>query len=289
MKYSRLQQGRGDFLKKLYAVIGDPIAHSMSPAMHNDLFGYYDIDAHYQALHVRKGDLQKAVLGLKAIQISGFNVTVPHKVDILPMLDRLDPLAKAIGAVNTVVNEDGELVGYNTDGEGSVKGIMNIIPDLFNHRILIVGAGGAARAIYFTLASMGITNIDVTNRTSEKAAELIAQCPYTVNSSVLLREEAEKELGDYDIIIQTTSIGMAPDVECQPLSLHNLKENSFVSDIIYNPLETHFLRFAKEKGARTQNGIDMFVLQGALAFKKWTGIFPDQKRMEKLVLNRLGG
>ena len=261
----------------------------MSPVMHNDLFRFYEIDAHYQALHVKKEDLQHAVLGLKAIQISGFNVTVPHKVDILPMLDRLDPLAEAIGAVNTVVNEDGELVGYNTDGEGSVKGIMNIIPDLSDQRILIVGAGGAARAIYFTLASMGIKNIDMTNRTSEKASELIEQCPYPVYSQVLVREEAEEQLGQYDIIIQTTSIGMAPDIVCQPLSLHNLKENSFVSDIIYNPLETSFLRSAREKGARTQNGIDMFVLQGALAFKKWTNILPNQDRMEKLVLKQLGG
>ncbi len=289
MKCSQATTRERDILKKLYAVIGDPIAHSMSPAMHNDLFGIYGIEAHYQALHVRKGDLQKAVIGLKAIQVSGFNVTVPHKVDILPMLDRLDPLAKAIGAVNTVVNENGEFVGYNTDGEGSVRGIMNIIPDLSKCKILIVGAGGAARAIYFTLASMGIKNIDVTNRTREKAVELIAQCPYTVTSNVVLREEAEKQLGDYDIIIQTTSIGMAPNVECQPLSLHNLKENSFVSDIIYNPLETLFLRSAKEKGARIQNGIDMFVLQGALAFQKWTGILPDQLRMEKLVLKQLGG
>jgi shikimate dehydrogenase len=261
----------------------------MSPAMHNDLFGFYGVDAHYQALHVRKGDLKHAVEGLKAIQISGFNVTVPHKVDILPMLDRLDPLAEAIGAVNTVVNEDGELVGYNTDGEGSVRGIMNIIPDLTQQKILIVGAGGAARAIYFTLASMGIKNIDMTNRTREKASELIDQCPYAVHSHVWGREEAEERLSQYDIIIQTTSIGMAPDLVCQPLSLHNLKENSFVSDIIYNPLETLFLRSAKEKGARTQNGIDMFVLQGALAFKKWTGILPDQDRMERLVLKQLGG
>lgn len=261
----------------------------MSPAMHNDLFGFYGIDAHYQALHVKKGDLQNAVVGLKAIQISGFNVTVPHKVDILSMLDRLDPLAEAIGAVNTVVNEDGELVGYNTDGEGSVKGITNIIPDLSHQKILIVGAGGAARAIYFTLASMGIKNIDMTNRTIERASELIDQCPYAVHSRVLEREEAEENLSQYDIIIQTTSIGMTPEIVCQPLSLHNLKENSFVSDIIYNPLETLFLRSAREKGARTQNGIDMFVLQGALAFKKWTGILPDQERMEKLVLKQLGG
>lgn len=276
-------------MKKLFAVIGDPIAHSMSPSMHNDLFYYYGIDAHYHALHVKRGDLKRAVDGLRAINISGFNVTVPHKIEILSLLDRVDPLAKAIGAVNTVVNEDGQLVGYNTDGEGSVKGIMNKIPDLHNQNILIIGAGGAAKAIYFTLSSIGVKNIDVTNRTREKAEALVAECPYKVNSQIWTRNDVEERLGEYDIIVQTTSIGMEPDIECQPISLHNLKENSFVSDIIYNPLETKLLRFAKEKGAHTQNGIDMFVLQGALSFKKWTGIFPDQTRMEKMVLKQLGG
>lgn len=276
-------------MKELYAVIGDPIAHSMSPAMHNDLFQHYGIDAHYHALHVKSSDLAHAIKGLKAIGISGFNVTIPHKVSIMPLLDSIDPLAKSIGAVNTVKNENGLLVGYNTDGSGHFKGLVSEVSSLADKKVLLIGAGGAARAIYFTMAYEGVKYIDITNRTIEKAENLRKDCPYDVVTKVLPLQEAEDSSGKYDIIIQTTSIGMAPNIELEPLSLHNLSNNAFVSDIIYNPLETKFLRSAAEKGARIQNGIKMFAYQGALAFEKWTGIFPDIERMKNKVEEQLGG
>lgn len=276
-------------MKELYAVIGDPIAHSMSPAMHNDLFEVYGIDAHYHALHVQKDDLAHAIEGLRAIGISGFNVTVPHKVSVMPLLDEIDPLAKSIGAVNTVKNENGHLVGYNTDGSGYFKGLAQEVPSLTDKRVLLVGSGGAARAIYFTMAYEGVKYIDITNRTIEKAESLSKDCPYDVTTAVLSLQEAEESLDKYDIIIQTTSIGMAPNIESKPLSLHNLRDNAFVSDIIYNPLETKLLRSAAEKGATIQNGLKMFVFQGALAFEKWTGIFPDVERMKNKVEELLGG
>ncbi|MDZ5470909.1 shikimate dehydrogenase (plasmid) [Bacillus sp. 31A1R] len=276
-------------MKKLYAVIGDPIGHSMSPAMHNDLFQHYKIDAHYHALHVKSEQLEDAIKGLKAIGISGFNVTIPHKVKIISLLDRVDSLALSIGAVNTVVNEDGQLVGYNTDGSGYLTGIRNELSSLEDKKVLIIGAGGAARAIYFSMADAGIKQIDLTNRTVNKALSLIHDCPYAVQSEALELNETEKQLIEYDIVIQTTSIGMSPERDYIPLSLHNLKTNAFVSDIIYNPLETLFLQNAKEKGASIQNGISMFVHQGALAFQKWTGILPDLDRMKNIVLKQLGG
>lgn len=276
-------------MKKLFAVIGDPIAHSMSPLMHNDLFEYYGYDGYYHAFQIKEKDLKEAVKGFKAINISGFNVTVPHKVSIMPLLDKIDPLAEAIGAVNTVVNENGQFVGYNTDGQGYVQGLLPIVSSLQNKRILIVGAGGAARAIYFTLAFEGAKKIDITNRTIEKAERLANECPYEVESNIITFDEGEKNLHQYDMIIQTTSIGMAPNIHMSPLSLQNLKKGSIVSDIIYNPLKTKFLQEAKEKGAVIQNGIDMFVYQGALAFEKWTNIFPDVKRMKNLVIQQLGG
>jgi len=276
-------------MKKLYAVIGDPIGHSMSPAMHNDLFQHYHLDAHYHALQVKSEQLEDAVKGLKAIGVSGFNVTIPHKVNIMPLLDRIDSLALSIGAVNTVVNEDGQLVGYNTDGSGYLTGIKDEISSLEDKKVLIIGAGGAARAIYFSMADAGIKQIDLTNRTVNRALSLIHDCPYAVQSEALELNEAEKQLLKYDIVIQTTSIGMSPERDYIPLSLHNLKTNTFVSDIIYNPLETLFLQNAKEKGAFIQNGISMFVHQGALAFQKWTGILPDVDRMKNIVLKQLGG
>lgn len=276
-------------MKKLYAVIGDPINHSMSPIMHNDLFQHYGIDAHYQALSVKPEHLKDAINGFRAIGLSGFNVTVPHKVAIMPLLDQIDPLARAIGAVNTVIHVNGQLIGYNTDGSGFVRGLLTRLSSLVDKKVLIIGAGGASRAIYYTLAHEGVIKVDITNRTVEKGAELVQGCPYEVQTSIFTLDDAEERIADYDIIIQSTSIGMSPRTECKPLSLHNLKENTFVSDIIYNPLETSFLKTANELGAETQNGIEMFVYQGALAFEKWTGIMPDIARMTKKVKEQLGG
>ncbi|WP_141431440.1 shikimate dehydrogenase [Bacillus sp. 03113] len=276
-------------MKQLYGVIGDPIAHSMSPAMHNDLFEHYQIDAVYKPFHIKKGELQEGLKQLREMDISGFNVTVPHKTEIMPYLDHLDPLSEAIGAVNTVVNDGGKWIGYNTDGSGYIKGILQQIDSLLDKEVLIIGAGGAARAIYYTMASMGVKRLDLCNRTFEKANVLVQVCPYSVPTNVLTNEQAETNLFQYDLIVQTTPIGMSPNINNQPLSIASMKKNCFVSDIIYNPLETQFLKNAKEAGAITQNGISMFVFQGALAFEKWTGIFPNTLRMEENVLKQLGG
>ncbi|NRD75909.1 shikimate dehydrogenase [Bacillus sp. BRMEA1] len=276
-------------MKKLFAVIGDPIAHSMSPVMHNDLFSLYNIDAHYLPFQVKNDDLQAAVNGLRAIGVGGFNVTVPHKSNIIPFLDGIDELAENIGAVNTVVNEGGKLIGYNTDGPGFLKGLMTQIPTIEGKKILVIGAGGAARAIYFTLAKENPRGIDIANRTVDKASDLIQSCPYPVVSNAYSLLEAENHLADYDLIIQTTLIGMSPKTAEQPIELTNLMQQALVCDIIYNPLETQFLQDAKRKGASIQNGIDMFVFQGALAFEKWTGIFPDVIRMRDNILTQLGG
>ncbi len=276
-------------MKKLFGVIGDPIAHSMSPLMHNDLFQNYSMDAHYFPFHVKKENLLDAINGLKSLGVCGFNITVPHKVAIIPLLDQIDPLANAIGAVNTVVNVDGKLVGYNTDGNGYVRGLTEQITNLQDQAVLMIGSGGAARALFFSLAKAGVKRLDICNRTKEKASTLIEECPYHVNSSAYEMKEAEEQLGEYDVIIQTTTIGMSPHDEDVPLSLEHLKAGTFVSDIIYNPLETAFLREAKKKGAMIQNGLDMFVFQGALAFEIWTGIFPDTDRMKNIVEMQLGG
>jgi shikimate dehydrogenase len=276
-------------VKKLFAVLGDPIGHSMSPMMHNDLFAFYDMDAHYHPFQVKTNQLRDAVKGLKAIGITGFNVTVPHKSAIIPLLDGMDELAAEIGAVNTVVNENGHLIGYNTDGLGFLEGLKSIIPSFAEKKIVMIGAGGAARAIYFTLVKSGSKTVDISNRTVEKAQNLINECSHPVSSKAFTLEEVSQRLGEYEIIIQTTNIGMFPFVTEIPCSLTNLHENSLVCDIIYNPLESKFLQEAKQKGAMIQNGIDMFVYQGALAFEKWTGKFPDVDKMRQNVLKQLGG
>jgi shikimate dehydrogenase len=276
-------------VKKLFAVLGDPVGHSMSPLMHNDLFSFYNIDAHYHPFQVVPSHLEDAVNGLKAIGAAGFNVTVPHKSSIIPLLDGIDELASKIGAVNTVVNENGKLIGYNTDGPGFLEGLKTHVSSLSDKRILIIGAGGAARAIYFTLMKNGPKAVDISNRTVEKAKKLISECSVSLPSNALSLEEVSSRLGDYEIIVQTTNIGMYPKITEQPLSLYHLNKNSLVCDIIYNPLESKFLQEARRNGAKIQNGINMFVYQGALAFEKWTGILPDVERMRQNVLEQLGG
>lgn len=276
-------------MKKLFGVLGNPIGHSMSPVMHNDLFSLYNIDAEYLPFLVQEDELRDAVNGLRALGAGGFNVTVPHKSSIIPFLDEVDELAASIGAVNTVVNKDGKLIGYNTDGLGFLKGLDAYLTKIEGQKILVIGAGGAARAIYFTLAKEKPMQIDIANRTLEKAVQLIEECPYSISSRALTLKDASSELGEYDLIIQTTMIGMEPNITEQPITLEYLREDSVVCEIIYNPLETRILREAKSIGATVQNGIDMFVYQGALAFEKWTGIFPDIQRMKENVLGQLGG
>lgn len=276
-------------MKKLYGVLGNPIGHSMSPVMHNDLFSFYNIDAHYLPFQVKEEDLEDAIKGLKAIDVGGFNITVPHKSKIIPLLDEIDELAASIGAVNTVVNQGGKLIGYNTDGPGFLKGLNAYLPTVAGKRVLVIGAGGAARAIYFTLAKENPNKVDIANRTIATAAKLIEACPYSISSGAYTLEEAEGMAGQYDLIIQTTSIGMSPKIDEQIMKLKNINNQALVCDIIYNPLQTKFLQDAVRSDANIQNGIEMFVFQGALAFEKWTGIFPDIQRMRDNVLKQLGG
>ncbi|WP_251554770.1 shikimate dehydrogenase [Neobacillus muris] len=276
-------------MKRLFAVIGDPIGHSMSPVMHNDLFAFYQIDAYYLPFQVKPDDLEAAVKGLRALGAGGFNVTVPHKQRIIPYLDEVDELAQAIGAVNTVVSDGGKLIGYNTDGPGFLTGLASCLPTVKGKKILIIGAGGAARAIYFTLAKEQPLAIDIANRSVDKAGSLIEDCPYIADSNAYSLGEADTLIHEYDLIVQTTSIGMAPKIAEQPLNVTALKAGAAVCDIIYNPLETKFLHQAKTNGAAIQNGIDMFVFQGALAFEKWVNIMPDVDRMRENVLKQLGG
>ncbi|WP_335869288.1 shikimate dehydrogenase [Bacillus sp. 2205SS5-2] len=274
-------------MNMLYGVIGDPIAHSMSPLMHNAVFSEHKLNAYYHPFHIKKDDLVRSLLGMKALGIAGFNVTIPHKELILPLLDEVDPLAQAIGAVNTVVSDGEKLIGYNTDGEGFMTALHHKIECVDS--VLVIGAGGAAKAILYTLAHQGIYSIDVANRTVANGERLLSECPFPIRGNSCSLLEAEEKLAHYDVVIQTTNIGMHPHIQDSPLSVKNLKASSYVIDIIYNPQETLFLKEAKELGARTQNGLGMFVHQGALAFQKWTGIYPDTKIMKKIVMKQLGG
>ena len=275
---------------KLFGLLGHPVGHSMSPIMHNDQFSFLGLDCYYHAFDVHPDELENAVKGIRALGLSGFNVTIPHKVEIMKYLDEVDEEALQIGAVNTVVNQGGKLYGYNTDGKGFAVSLQNLAgEDFLNQKMLIVGAGGAARGIFVTLARMGAKKIDIANRTVEKAEGLITENPYPIQSCARSIKEAEENLHEYQIIINTTSVGMSPKIEELPLQLTNMKPGTILSDIIYNPLETKWLKEGKAIGALTQNGVGMFVGQGALAFEMWTKEKPDYTRMEQVVMKKLGG
>ncbi|KAA6451379.1 shikimate dehydrogenase [Bacillus swezeyi] len=275
-------------MKPIYGLIGNPVAHSMSPDIHNAALQDLSLDGHYHAFHVENADLEDAVKGMRALGVQGFNVTVPHKVSIMKYLDRIDDSAKALGAVNTVRREKEEFVGYNTDGEGFLKSLeQSLDKPVRELSLLIIGAGGAARAIFTTLASKLPNRLDVANRTPEKAEAFVKL--FEGEAKTLTLQEAETNLSAYDVVIQTTSVGMHPNVDAAPLSLVQAKETCLVCDIIYNPLKTALLKEAEAKGLKILDGVGMFIGQAALSFELWTGHEPNMEKMKSIVLRKLGG
>lgn len=278
-------------MNKLYGLIGHPVGHSMSPLMHNDAFQQLGINGYYHAFDVSEESLKEAVTGFRVLGIQGFNVTIPHKVKIMEYLDEIDEEAKMAGAVNTVVNISGRFIGYNTDGRGYLKSLLKLIRfPLQQCNVLIIGAGGAARGVLAAMVNDGVTEITIANRTTSKAETLRDHISNNgCKIKIMSLMEAEQKAGDYDIIINTTSIGMIPNIEDVPMELTNVKQRAIISDLIYNPIKTKWLSQAEEKGLIIHNGIGMFVEQGALAFQKWTGQAPDTKRMTSIVNKQLGG
>lgn len=277
-------------MRDQFYVIGQPIGHSMSPTMHNEWFLSNYISGHYAAKEVGIADLESVVAEFRST-VKGFNVTAPLKVEVMKYLDEIDPLAKEIGAVNTVINKDGRLFGKNTDGIGYCRGLSIVLKNpIEQENILMIGAGGAARAILYSLLHLGVKNITITNRTLEKANELRNGLLLNdQNVNVISISEAEEQLESYSLIIQTTSVGMKPNEDTLPLSLHNLSPDTIVSDLIYSPFKTAFLKEAEQKNAKIQNGLPMFIYQGALAFQEWTGIFPNTINAYKSLEEKLGG
>ena len=259
---------------KICALIGDPVEHTMSPAMHNAAFQKLGLDYLYIPFRVRPEELPQAVAGLKALNVAGFNVTIPHKVAVLPLLDGLDPLAEKIGAVNTVVNNDGELRGYNTDAEGFLRALLERGINPQDRNVVVLGAGGAARAIAYILAEKG-ARLTILNRQQELDwAESIAR----LILDELHREVKVFELGDIanvlpgvNLLVNATSVGMSPVDNASPVPAGLLDKVPAVFDVVYNPLKTKLLKEAAAAGAQTIGGVDMLAWQGALAFEKWTG------------------
>lgn len=268
-------------------VMGWPIAHSLSPAMQQGAIASAGVDYSYIALPVRPEDLQAAVAGLRAMHFRGWNVTIPHKQAIMSLLDEIDEDAKAIGAVNTVVNDEGCLLGCNTDVLGFLAPLRERRIGLSGRQAVVLGAGGAARAVLWGLVKSGVEKITLVLRSPAKArpmADSFAMWPGNSKLAVCaFHDDAYAEaLSQADILVNTTPLGMAPKVEeAPPVEWERVKPEAFVYDIIYTPAETKFLSEAKSHGHRVQNGEQMLVGQGAAAFEKWTGRTADTVRMQE--------
>ena len=261
----------------LYAVLGNPVSHSLSPVMHNAAFRQAGYNGVYVALKVT--DPETAVSSLKALGIAGASVTIPFKTDVIAYLDRLDPVAAAIGAVNTIVNRDGCLTGYNTDGSGAVRALAARVP-LKNTRVAVVGAGGAAHAVSYALIREG-AHLVIANRSAARG-ELLAK-----RLAVDFVPLGDFGGGRYDVLINTTPVGMFPDMDAMPVDRAVLRPGMVVMDIVYNPLTTRLLRMARRIGCRAVNGVEMFVYQGAAQFEKWTRMPAPVEVMRSVVTTAL--
>lgn len=265
---------------RLTGLLGSPVAHSISPMMHNEAFRKLGLDYVYLAFDVGTDKLAAAVEGLKALNVRGFNLTMPDKNRMCMLCDQLSPAAEIIGAVNTVVNEDGVLMGYTTDGTGYMMAVKDAGYHIIGKKMTIFGAGGAGTSIFVQAALDGVAEISVFNRRTpffDRAQGIIEKVRERTKCRIQLYDyenEAvlRREIGESTILVNATSLGMAPDEDaCILQDASMLFPGLIVSDVIYNPRETKLLRMAKEAGCSTFNGMYMLLYQGAEAFKIWTG------------------
>lgn len=275
----------------LYGLLGYPIDHSKSPEMHNLGFVSQNLDSVYMAFNVVDGYIEEAVNAFRILGVEGFNVTMPHKEEILKILDEVSEEAKIIGAVNTVKNENGKLIGHNTDGKGFIQALLEAGSDFYGKKVVLIGAGGAARAIAIQLALDGVDELVIFNRTLDRAEKIIN----TINentSNVKARAQKlnekvlQQELKDAAVLINCTSIGMENSTKSSIISSYKtLHKDLFVADIVYGSTRTKLLEMANEIGCKTMNGLGMLLWQGALAFKIWTGLDMPVELVKKEVFN----
>lgn len=257
----------------LAGVIGDPVSHSLSPKLHNRWIGECGLDAAYVPLHVKPADLAEAFRALPKLGFKGWNITVPHKEAALKLVDEADAAAKAIGAVNTVIVRDGRLYGRNTDAEGFVQNLKAHVKNLepYKDKAVIVGAGGAARAIAKALTDEGFKKIVLVNRTEKNAWKIVTAMRHALHAAPW--DKLEEELHDAHLLVNATVLGMEGH---KPLvfDIHALPVASLVADIVYTPPETELLKSARAHGCATVSGIGMLIRQAVPGFKAWFGVEP---------------
>ena len=270
-------------MSKSFAVIGDPIDHSLSPNIHSAAFREMDLDSSYIAYRIPKGELEEGIEGLKKIKIDGFNITIPHKVEMMKYLDKIDESCSLIGAVNTVTNTDGILKGYNTDMDGFLEPFKKKKLNIANTKVLLLGAGGAARAIVAGFAKEKAKSITIANRTlgnAENLAEFAKKIGLDANAVKI--EDVKDTAKNFDIIVNATSVGLRD--EPSVISLEGISEKTIVYDIVYMPINTDFIKKAKEKNAIIIYGYEMLLGQAVRAFEIWHGVEAPYNAMKKALL-----
>jgi shikimate dehydrogenase len=278
---------------RVCAVIGDPIEHSLSPVIQNAAFNALNINCVYTAFRVKFSDVSNALLGIRALDVLGLNVTMPHKEAVIAHLDWIDESAKFLNSVNTIHHKDGKLLGYSTDGIGAFRALKENKADPQGKRVLIFGAGGAARAIAYALIQEA-DELVVLNRTVSEAERLAETLKRKFNKKIIFGslspKDIEEKIRDSDILLNTTSVGMKPNINQSLIAPNNLKSDLTVMDIVYNPCETQLVKDAKAIGAKVVSGVEMLIYQGAAAFEIWTGQQAPVEIMRRAVLEQsIGG
>jgi len=276
---------------RVCGVIGDPIEHTLSPAMHNAAFNHLKLDFVFLAFRVKAAELEDAMRGMRGLGIHGLNVTMPHKTAVIKYLDEVDSTVKFLGSVNTILNDDGRLLGFNTDGVGALRALRDNGVNLNGKKLLLLGAGGAAKAVAYALAKE-VGELCVLNRATEKAKELAEALSRAFGRKVvgdaLSSSALQRNLRDADVLINATSVGMHPNINQSLVAPQWLKPDLTVMDIVYNPLETKLVKDAKAVGAQVVSGVEMLLYQGAASFEIWTGLSAPIEVMRKAALDKLG-
>jgi shikimate dehydrogenase len=278
------EDGMIDARTKLYGIIGNPVYHSLSPAIHNEAFKRLGMNAVYLAFEVK--NLEEAVTGIRGLGVRGASVTIPFKTEVIPLLDKVEGLARKIGAVNTITSRGGKLTGYNTDCDGALQALEEKM-DLTGKRIVLLGAGGGARAIGFGLMERDC-QLTVVNRSKKKGERLSKELGCGYLSLSFLRKMKAGEL-EADAVINATPVGMYPRDGETPIPKGLLKKGMTVMDIVYQPLQTRLLLEAKKRGCVTVNGLEMLVRQAAAQFEIWTGKRLEIAQIKKTLLRTLEG
>ncbi len=275
---------------RIYGVIGDPIEHTLSPIIQNAAFKALDLDYVFLAFKVSPNQVDKAIAGMRALEIVGLNVTMPHKEAVIKNLDQIDENAKFLNAVNTIHNKDGQLIGYNTDGIGAIKALKENGSNPKGKKILLLGAGGSARAIAYALAKQ-TDELIILNRTVSVAKKIVNLLNKTLNKKILADSLTTQKIREHiqqsDILINATSVGMKPNSNQSLIPKQLIKPKMTIMDIVYNPVETKLAREAKSAGAKVVSGTEMLIYQGAASFEIWTGKTAPVEVMRKAALERL--